>query len=88
MKLPRKIIENIDVKSILVHAKVCDSGTYALKDVNGKEVAVREDYVPSFFPDDHYGDYLVLDIDLESGQILNWKRPDELSVSEAFNLIE
>lgn len=79
MKLPRKIIENIDAKSILVHAKVCDSGSYALKDVNGKEVAVRDDYVPSFFPDEHYGDYLILDIELESGIILNWKRPDELS---------
>ena len=23
----------------------------------------------------HYGDYLILDIDLETGQILNWKKP-------------
>ena len=88
MKLPRKIIENIDARSILVHAKVCDSASYTLKDMNGKELALRDDYVPSFFPDEHYGDYLILDIELESGRILNWKRPDELAVSEAFNLIE
>lgn len=32
-------------------------------------------YVPKFFPGDHYGDYVQLDIDIETGQILNWKKP-------------
>ncbi|MCY1454717.1 hypothetical protein D9M71_718000 [compost metagenome] len=34
-----------------------------------------EGYVPDFFPGDHYGDYLILNIDLETGQIKNWKKP-------------
>lgn len=88
MKLPRKIVETIDVKSIEVHAKVCDSGSYTLKDSNGNNIAIRDDYVPSFFPEEHYGDYLILNIDLESGKILNWKTPIEQEVSRAFNLIE
>jgi len=26
-------------------------------------------------PGDHYGDYLILNIDLETGQITNWRKP-------------
>ena len=32
-------------------------------------------YVPDFFPEEHDGDYVELDIDIDTGQILNWKRP-------------
>ena len=88
MKLPKKIVETVDVRSIQVHAKVCDSGCYTLKDQNGKDIASRDDYVPSFFPEEHYGDYIILDIELETGKILNWKKPIEQDVSRAFNLIE
>lgn len=31
-------------------------------------------YVPAFMPDDHYGDYVILDIDVKTGQILNWRK--------------
>jgi hypothetical protein len=34
-------------------------------------------YVPNWFPDEHYGDYVMLDIDLASGRIINWKRPTQ-----------
>lgn len=34
-----------------------------------------EGYVPDFFPGDHYGDYLMLNIDVETGHIKNWKKP-------------
>ncbi|MGF0237226.1 hypothetical protein ACQR3P_30300 [Rhodococcus sp. IEGM1300] len=34
-----------------------------------------EGYVPDFFPGQHYGDYLILSIDLETGQIKNWQKP-------------
>jgi len=43
--------------------------------VDGKEVSEYEGYVPKFFPEEHYGDYVELDIDIDTGQILNWKRP-------------
>jgi hypothetical protein len=32
-------------------------------------------YVPDFFPTQHYGDYVAFDIDVETGKILNWKKP-------------
>ena len=31
--------------------------------------------VPDFFPGDHYGDYVQLDIDTETGEIVNWQKP-------------
>ena len=34
-------------------------------------------YVPEFFPEEHYGDYVQLKIDLETGRILNWKTPTQ-----------
>lgn len=32
------------------------------------------DYVPGFFPGDHAGDYLELDIDVATGTIKNWPK--------------
>lgn len=41
-----------------------------------------EGYVPNFFPDDHWGDYIMLDIDINTGQILNWKIPTEVDLKQ------
>ncbi|WP_176465252.1 MULTISPECIES: hypothetical protein [unclassified Pseudomonas] len=46
-----------------------------MKDAQGEEVGSYKGYVPNFFPGDHYGDYLILNIDLETGQIKNWNKP-------------
>lgn len=87
MKIPKKVVETVEATTIQIHAKICDSGSYILK--NGdKELAAIDDYVPSFFPGDHYGDYLILDIEIETGKILNWKKPNPEVVAEAFKLIE
>lgn len=89
MKLPKKVVETVEVEYVEVHCKVSDSGCYTLKDKGGNTIgSSREDYVPSFFPDQHYGDYLILNINLETGQIMNWKRPNEEEVARAFGLIE
>jgi hypothetical protein len=50
--------------------------------VDGVEVANHDGYVPDFFPGDHYGDYLMFDIDLDTGMILNWKKPTAEQVDE------
>ena len=41
-------------------------------------------YVPSFFPGKHYGDYVMLKIDVETGKILNWKKPTAKQLKETF----
>lgn len=79
--------QKVQVKSVEVHVKVCDSGNYELKGMAGETLGViEEDYVPSFFPGEHYGDYLIFNIDLETGQILNWKKPSPEDVASAFKL--
>lgn len=85
MIINKPSIVEVNIRKVSVHVKVCDAGKYDLIDVNGKVIATRsEDYVPGFFPGEHYGDYLILDIDIETGQILNWKKPTPEKVMEAF----
>jgi hypothetical protein len=36
-----------------------------------------EGNVPDFFPGNHKGDYLIFEIDIETGKILNWNKPSE-----------
>ena len=80
MKIGIKKEIEVDIKTVTVHAKVRDSGCYGLIDNDNCEVFTHDGYVPSFFPEEHYGDYLILEIDIETGLIKNWKAPsiDEL----------
>ena len=58
-----------------IHFKVCDAGSYYLKDAEGNTVlAIEQDYVPNIAcpKKNGYGDYIIMDID-ENGQIANWK---------------
>lgn len=58
-----------------LYMKVCDTGNYRLLDHAGEDVGGTDpddtDYVPGFFPGEHFGDYLILDID--DGKITNWQ---------------
>jgi len=55
-----------------VHFKVCDAGSYFLKDAEGKVVLSREDdYVPNELIPGSYGDYIEMSID-ENGKIADW----------------
>ena len=60
--------------SVEMHAKVCDDGFYTFYDNEGNVIYESDnyEYVPLFFPEQHYGDYLILSID-ETGKITNWK---------------
>jgi hypothetical protein len=55
-----------------VSAKCSDLYSHTLKRRDGTEVNY-DGYVPSFMPGEHFGDYLLLDIDPYTGKILNWK---------------
>jgi len=55
---------------------------------DGKFVQEYEGYVPEWFPnakENHYGDYVQLIIDLDTGKILNWKKPSAKDL-EDFNI--
>lgn len=70
-----------DIKTIKLFMKVRDEFYCRLADENGDR-GEYEGYVPDFFPNDddgssHYGDYLILNIDAETGRIMNWKKPTQ-----------
>lgn len=67
----------IEAKTLSIYCKVSDRFTASLLDQNGETIHDQDDgYVPGFMPGDHYGDYIILEIDLDTGQVKNWKAPD------------
>lgn len=55
-----------------IHFKVCDSGSYYVKDAEGNVVLSREDnYVPNELIPGKFGDYIIMTID-ENGKIAEW----------------
>ncbi|NWC92657.1 MULTISPECIES: hypothetical protein [unclassified Pseudomonas] len=75
MQINQQKTVQVDVTELHLHIKVWDGFTADLKDAQGADAGGYTDYVPDFFPGKHYGDYLILNIDLETGQIKNWKKP-------------
>jgi len=75
MQINQQKTVQVDVTELHLHIKVRDGFAAGLKDAQGEEVGSYEGYVPNFFPGQHYGDYLILNIDLETGQIKNWQKP-------------
>lgn len=56
---------------IRINAK-CSDLCYTQVMDGDKIVFEHDGYVPDFMPDQHFGDYVMLDIDLKTGKILNW----------------
>lgn len=75
MKINQQKTVQVDVTELHLHIKVCDRFAAGITDAQGEEVGSYEGYVPGFFPGEHYGDYLILNIDLATGQIKNWRAP-------------
>lgn len=73
--IDKGIVTNWEIgKKAYVHYKVCDCGTYRLKDENGNIIlSIEKGYVPEIMcPEENgYGDYIIMEID-ENGQIQNW----------------
>jgi len=85
MQINQQKTVQVDVTELHLHIKVRDGFAAGIKDAQGDEVAAYEGYVPDFFPGEHYGDYLILNIDLATGQIKNWKAPTAEQVEAMLN---
>jgi hypothetical protein len=72
----------VEAKTIKIHAKCRDSCSAEILDQDGEKIFDRDGYVPSFMPGEHYGDYLILDIEIDTGRILNWKPPTAQQLEE------
>ena len=67
--------QTVNAKTLKIHLKVSDCFTAQLVSDKGETIKDQDDgYVPKFMPGDHYGDYVILDIDVDTGQITNWKK--------------
>ena len=56
-----------------IAAKCSDLYDHTIYTKEGDIYREYSGYVPSFMPGEHYGDYIMLDINPYTGQILNWK---------------
>jgi hypothetical protein len=77
--MPKKILHISGKTSDLCFARLLDENNLVGHEHNG--------YVPDWFPnpsEKHFGDYIELKINLETGQILNWKKPTEAQLKETF----
>lgn len=63
------------IAKVKVSAKCSDLCWVLLEDTEGNTVAENDGYVPGFMPGEHYGDYVELEIDPNTGIILNWDKP-------------
>ena len=81
INIPKTI--KVNAKTLKLHLKVSDRFTASLVDAQGAVIKEHDGYVPNFMPGNHFGDYVILDIDIDSGQITNWTQPTAEEI-EAF----
>lgn len=61
-------------KTILrISAKCSDMFSHIIIGKDGNVYREYDGYVPSYMPGEHFGDYVMLDIDPYTGKILDWK---------------
>lgn len=75
------------MKTLRITAKCADMFGAALGE-NGNREQEYTGYVPKWFPNptvQHYGDYVELTIDIDTGQVLNWKKPTAAQLKETFS---
>lgn len=84
MEINQQKTVKVNAKTLRIHCKVSDRFTFAIDDAQGDEIYSQEDgYVPDFMPGKHYGDYVILDIDLDTGMVANWMKPTAAQIEAA-----
>jgi len=73
------------IKTVFVVAKCSDMCHVTFKDEKGNDIGERDDYVPDWMPEQHWGDYVELEIDIATGLILNWKKPTQKELKDSMN---
>jgi hypothetical protein len=82
MQINQTKLVPVEAKTLKLHLKVSDRFTCGLMDKEGVELKDYDGYVPEFMPGDHYGDYVILDIDIDTGMITNWTQPTQEQLEE------
>lgn len=82
MEIEATEVVKINAKLLRLHLKVRDQFVASLESATGTTIHEHDDYVPDFMPGEHYGDYVILDIDIDTGQITNWEKPSPEQIQE------
>ena len=83
MKINMQKTVQVEPKMLSICTKVSDRFTCQINDQDGKIIADQDDgYVPDFMPGEHYGDYIILEIELDTGIVKNWVRPTAEQIEE------
>ncbi len=86
MEIEIKVNKTVKPKTLKIHCKVADRFQASLVDESGATIHEQDEgYVPRFMPGQHYDDYVILDIDIATGQIVNWKPPTAAQLAEWVN---
>jgi hypothetical protein len=67
--------------TIEISAKCSDMFAMGIVNKAGGTNWQYDGYVPGFFPDEHFGDYVMLRINVATGKIVNWKRPTQAELT-------
>jgi hypothetical protein len=73
-----------DLRVLRICAK-CSDLFNAIYAVNDRDELTHDGYVPDFMPGEHYGDYVELDINIDTGVIMNWKTPTKTQLRNQLN---
>jgi hypothetical protein len=76
----------VNAKTLKIYLKVCDQFSCGLYSESGKQLKDYEGYVPRIMPGEHCGDYVDLEIDIDTGMILNWKKLTSEDIEEFINV--
>jgi hypothetical protein len=78
MKVTVNTPKTIDLKTVRIYVKCSDRFSCIITTDDPYKSYGYDGYVPDVIPGD-YGDYIDLNIDIETGMILNWPKnnPDE-----------
>lgn len=83
MEISQTKVVPVNAKELRIHLKISDRFGANIHDESGKCLGGQDDgYVPDFMPGNHYGDYVILNIDLDTGMVTNWKTPTREQVEK------
>lgn len=82
MEINATKIVKINAKILSIYMKVCDRFCAQLRDESGETLKDYEGYVPDIMPGKHSGDYVILDIDIDTGIIKNWSVPSAKMIED------
>lgn len=85
MEIGMKKLVPVNVKTVSLNLKVRDEFACTILDQDGAELKDYDGYVPFFMPGQHYGDYVMLEIDIDTGMITNWVAPNAEDMQNFIN---